>query len=402
DTISGLFALAYGHCFIDGDAIGLPLWIPGRGRWATTLQLVDPDRLSNPNNMFDQDRLRAGVEVDQYGAATAYHFRRRHPNDIFGARAGDSMIWDRVPRQTAWGRPQVIHFFEKDRAGQSRGIGRLTPVIEALFMDHRLGRAELQAAVLNAILAVVLESPLDADMATQGLAPNSDSFGAYQAMRKDFHDEKRLTFGGVQITSLFPNEKLKMEAPSRPNANFADFESAVLRKAAAGIGTSYEQLSRDWSKTNYSSARAALIEVWRGYIARREEFTQGFCTPFFGCWLEEDISLGTYDDLVDDALESFHTLKAAWLRCRWIGPGRGWVDPTKEAEAMGLRLAFQVGTQEDESAEQGRDWQDDQDQLAREMRRRHALGLPDPVYPNKPTPMPPAGEADARPAKENA
>lgn len=389
DTVPGMFALAYGHMFADGDAIGIPLWRPGRGQWATALRIVDPDRMSNPNDMFDQARLRAGVEIDEDGAATGYWFRRRHQNDRFGTFDADSMKWDYVPRETPWGRPRVIHYFEKDRDGQTRGVGRLTPVIEALYMDHRLGRAELQAAVLNAILAIVLESPFDPEMVAQGLAPSSEGLGQYQDMRKAFHTDKRLTFGGVQVSTTFPGEQLKLLSPQHPNANYADFESAVLRKAAAGIGTSYEQLSRDWSKTNYSSARAALIEVWRGYVARRERFTQGFCTPFFGCWLEEDISLGAYDDLLVGDLPSFGEAKAAWLRCKWIGPGRGWVDPTKEAEALGMRLGYQVGTLEDESAEQGRDWQEDQDQLAREMRRRQQLGLPDPVYPQRAAPPPP-------------
>ena len=396
DTIPGLFALAYGHMFSEGDAIGIPLWRPGRGQWSTSLQIVDPDLLSNPNDLFDTDRLRAGVQLDEYGAATGYWFRHRHENDGYGLFNADAMKWDFLPRETDWGRPRVIHFFEKDRAGQTRGIGRLTPVTEALFMDHRLGRAELQAAVINAILAVVLESPFDPEMVAQGLAPGSDSFGQYQELRKGFHKEKRLTFGGAQISTTFPGEKLNLLSPQHPNANYADFESAILRKAAAGIGTSYEQLTRDWSKTNYSSARAALIEVWRGYIARREKFTQGFCTQFFACWLEEDISLGAYDDLLPGDIPSFGEAKAAWTRCKWIGPARGWVDPTKEAEALGLRLGYQIATMEDESAEQGRDWQEDQDQLAREMRRRRKLGLPEPVYPKQATPTPPAA------AKEDA
>lgn len=401
DSIPGLFGLAYRHAFIEGDAIGLPLWMPDRGGWATTLQIVDPDRLSNPYDQFDTAYLRAGVELDTFGAATGYHFRRRHPNDQFGAFSADSMIWDYVPRETPWGRPRVIHYFDKERAGLTRGIGRLASVLEPLFMDHRLSRAEIQASVINAILAVILESPFDPDMVAQALAPNSETLGPYQDMRAAFHQEKRLTFGGAQVATTFPGEKLTMPSPSRPNANFADFESAILRKAAAGAGTSYEQLSRDWSNVNYSSARAALIEVWRGYTARREDFTQNFCTPFFGCWLEEDLATGAYDDLIPEGTMSFHQAKAAWLRCKWIGPGRGWVDPTKEAEASGMRLQQGLSTQEAESAEQGRDWQEDIDQQARERRYRAKQGVPDPIYA-KATPAPPPPPPQTQDEKDAA
>ncbi|PVQ41401.1 phage portal protein, partial [Salmonella enterica] len=40
-------------------------------------------------------------------------------------------------------------------------------------------------------------------------------------------------------------------------------EQALLRYIAAGLGVSYEQLSRDYSQVSYSSARASANESWR-------------------------------------------------------------------------------------------------------------------------------------------
>lgn len=393
DSIPGLFGLLYRHYLADGDALGVLLWLPGRGPWATTLQVVDPDRLSNPNNLFDQDHLRAGVETDKHGAATGYWLRRQHPNDRYGALSIDSMVWDRVARETPWGRPIVVHFFDKDRAGQTRGISRMAPVIEALAMDHKLGRAELQASVLNALLAAFIESPYDAEMVATGLAPGGDDLGKYQEGRAEFHKQRRLSFGGVQISSLFPGEKFTMTSAARPNANFAEFEAAVLRKIASGLGVTYEQLSQDWSKTNYSSARAALIEVWRGFTARRAEFTQAICTPVFAAWLEEELDRG--DIAIPDGLPGFHEAKAAWTQCDWRGPARGWVDPTKEAEAAGMRMAFHISTLEDECAEQGKDWREVMRQRAREDRYREKNGLAAPTLPKK-------ASGDPQPTKEDA
>ena len=37
-----------------------------------------------------------------------------------------------------------------------------------------------------------------------------------------------------------------------------EFEQSLLRYIAAALGVSYEQLSKDYSQTNYSSARAAM------------------------------------------------------------------------------------------------------------------------------------------------
>jgi capsid protein len=65
----------------------------------------------------------------------------------------------------------------------------------------------------------------------------------------------------------------------------------------------------------------------------------------------------------------------AWTQARWIGPGRGWVDPKREAEAAVLRLAAGVSNYERECAEQGLDYKDNFRQIARERRDKEALGL---------------------------
>tara|TARA_R110002110_G_scaffold64634_3_gene178573 strand:+ start:13426 stop:15069 length:1644 start_codon:yes stop_codon:yes gene_type:complete len=398
DSIPGLFGLAYRHSEIDGEACAALLWLEKRGQWRTTVQLIDPDRLSNPNDQFDSDVLRGGVQLDQYGAAVGYHVRKRHPFDRGLTTSADAYTWEYIPRETSWGRPLFVHFFEKERAGQSRGISRFVAAVEGLFMDHKHGRIELQAAVLNAILAAVIESPMDGELAAQALAPGGD-IGTYQEQRSEFHKERRISVGGVQISTLFPGEKLNMPPASRPNAAFADFQSAVLRKVASAVGQSYEQFSQDWSKVNYSSARAALLEVWRGFAARREVFTQNFCTPIFGAWLEEELASGDYE--LPDGVPGFWEAKAAWTRCKWIGPARGWVDPVKEIDAAGKRMNFALSTQESEGAEQGGDWRETIDQLAKERRYRAKQGVPDPQFaPAGQQPSPDNSDDETTPSKK--
>lgn len=375
DSVPGLFGLGYRHDAIDGDACAALLWLPGRGPWCTTIQMIDPDRLSNPHSMFDTDNLRGGVSLDALGAAVGYNIRKRHPGDFASMTSAESYQWEYVPRETPWHRPMFIHYFERERAGQTRGVSRMAAILEPLAMDHKLGRVELQASVLNAILAAFIESPYDPDLVANSLAPSTEQLPSYQDARAEFHRDRRLMLNGARIATLFPGEKLTMPSAARPNANFADFQSAVLRKVAAGLGTTYEQLSNDWSKVNYSSARAALLEVWRTFTSRREKFTQGFCTPIFGAWLEEELQRGGYD--IPDNAPSFHEAKAAWMRCKWIGPARGWVDPQKEIAAAALRMEYGISTLEDEAAEQGKDWREIADQQAAEQRYRKKMGLPE-------------------------
>ena len=58
-TVSQMFRLAFRHKIVDGDALAMLLWLPervgtGRAQYATTVQVIDPDRLSNPQLRFDQ------------------------------------------------------------------------------------------------------------------------------------------------------------------------------------------------------------------------------------------------------------------------------------------------------------------------------------------------------------
>lgn len=366
-TMGGLFGLAYRHYAADGDAIAVLKWKPRGWRWATTVHIVDPDRLSNPQDREDTDLQRGGVDLDEEGlSAIGYNFRRRHLNDVPMAMA-QSFTWDHLPRETAWGRPIVVHHYDKLRAGMTRGIGRLTPVLEKLKMVDKLDKVELQAATLNAILAAFIESPMDhallQDLIDDG---HGSAINGYQSARTEFHEKRRVMLGGVRIPTLFPGEKIGFQMATRPNQGFEAFEAVSLRNIASALGISYEQLSQDWSKTNYSSARAALLEVWKTLTARRSKFAARFCTPVYLAWLEEEFDLG--DVPLPAGAPDFYDGLAAYAGCKWIGPGRGWVDPVKEKQGALLGIGGVLSTLEDESAEQGRDYQETIEQIAREIR----------------------------------
>ncbi len=63
--------------------------------------------------------------------------------------------------------------------------------------------------------------------------------------------------------------RLKVNLIPKRNG-FSALEQALLRYIAAGLGVSYEQLSRDYSKVSYSSARASANESWRYFMGRRK------------------------------------------------------------------------------------------------------------------------------------
>lgn len=406
-TMPQLFWTSFRHALIDGDALAQILYRPatvrpGGARYATSVQLIDPDRLSNPMWSFDNADVRGGVQVDKHGAPIGYHIERAHFGNWWSA--AESMTWDYIPKETSWGRPIIVHTFEHDRASQHRGgAGILTPVLQRIKMLVKYDGTELDAAIINAIFAAFVKSPYDQQMVEEALGEGDDDrLGLYQDMRQDWWGDpgrRRIMLGETHLTHLFPGEEIGTVSAARPASNFEPFEAAVLRHVAAGMGVTYEQLTSDWSRTNYSSSRGALNEVWKTLDRRRKGFANGFANPIFAAWLEEVMEV---DDLpLPAGAPAFEEFRTAFSRCRWIGPGRGWMDPLTEKQGAILGMEAGLSTLEIEAAENaGENWEEMVDQRAVEVERFTRLGMQPPTWSGLPR-DPEEGSASRVPPARN-
>jgi lambda family phage portal protein len=378
-SFTGLTTLVYRSVLQNGEALALPLWIarPELSPFKTCLQLVDPDRLSNPGNMTPTLCLRGGVEMNNYGRPRAYHIRKisTWPAMFFPAIGGIAGEWECIPAETEWGRKRVIHIYQPDRVDQTRGKPLLTPVLEQFRMLDSYQRAELQSAIVNALVAGIIETPLDPSTLAEMVGGDAN---AYLAAKNEY----RIQLEGGTFIPLYPGDKMTPFAPDRPAPQFAAFSEFVMRQIGISMGLPYEQLMKDFSKTTYSSARAALLESWRYFITRRAWLNTYWAQPVYELWFEEAVNAGLID------APDFYTKRAYYTRAKWIGPGRGWIDPVKEAEAAQVRLATGISTLEAECAEQGLDYNDVIDQRAIEKKRLQEAGLWQEPPPPKPMGFP--------------
>jgi lambda family phage portal protein len=390
-SMAGLLGLAARNRFgPEGEAFGLLVWHENAPHFQTAIQIVDPARCSNPMGRLDEEFLRDGVAIDGYGAPTGYHFRRSHPGDYFHGRA-NLWQWDYIERQTEWGRPVVIHAFEQKRAGMTRGVSDWAPVMRSIKQSTDYEDYESQAALLNAVMAAFIETPFDPEELLDALGSDGSQsavagmFGEIANAQKAFYGAAPIDLPGVRVNTLQPGEKATLTRPEHPNANFEVFVNAALRKIASAIGLTYEQLTMDWSQVNYSSARAALLEIWRGLTAKKGGFASQFMAPIYRAFLEEIFDKSLIE--LPSGAVSFEENPAAWCHAEWIGPGRGWIDPLREAQAASQRLESHLTTRQQEAAEQGRDWKMDAEQRAREERHYSELGLtiPEAGGPPRPT-----------------
>lgn len=363
--IHGLAVQALFGMMINGEHIAVARWLtdePAR-KYRTALQLVEADRLSNPNNRMDTRYLRGGVELDTMGRVVAYHIRDSHPGDVGivpGAMGGK---WERVPAKKPWGRQIVLHVFDRQRTEEHHGRPSLTAVMADFKTGGEFQRAHVERALTNAMVAAILEAPMDG----MGLSEMFGDGESYVAARSK---APSLRLRRNAILRLFPGEKFSTYNPGDASAGFGPFMETLLRMMAAGLNVPYELLLKDFSKTNYSSARAALLEAWRFFMNRRALLSKYFYRPTYALWLEEAIDRGDVEG------PDFYENRACYVRSRWIGPGRGSIDPLKEANANAVRLQNGMATLEDICAEDGSDWEEKMEQRKREIDKARELDIP--------------------------
>lgn len=380
-NFSGLLSLGYRSYMVSTELLAVLEWLPDRapGKYATAVQMVLPDRLENPYGAADRYNLRGGVELGSYHVPLAYHFRQAHRSEAGWLGGPGAMSWVRVPRSTPHGRRRVIHIFDAESSDQTRGKPGFVSVLAQMRTLDRYQKSALQAAIVNAMYAAVIESSMpgeDVAAAMGGAITGNteNAFQAYMGLKKKFGEKNgHATYQGARVTHLLPGEQFKLLAAEHPTASYAEFESATLRHIAAGLNMSYEQLSRDYSKTNYSSARASMLEGWRFFAGRRDRVAGRFATLIYAAWLEEAMDRG--DVPVPANAPSFSAAKTAWTRCNWIGAPRGHIDELKEREARQVAYDMHTTTLERECAEAGLDWEEVLEQRARESDRMRELNI---------------------------
>ncbi len=372
-TFAGLANLAYRGRYVDGRGLAVmridksprPGW-----KWRTSVQMMDPDRLGNPLGVMNSPTMNNGVETDGR-EIVAYHFRDAHPADR--TAYGKQFTYVRVPVSGPYGRPMVLDLRRKTRAGELHGVSPFVAVLRRFKALDRYTDSEIQAAAVNALFAAVFKTTRSQGEAAEAL--NVEALDQRATARAEFYGADARLSDGSKIAQLYPEDELQLLTTPRHVASYQGFVSTTLQAIAAGLpGVSYETLSMDFSKTNYSSFRGAMNEAWRAVIDERNLVAMHFANPILLSVIEEAIEIGEIE--VPEGCPELYENPAGWLGGRWIGPGRGYVDAVKEINASNLKIANGLSTLEDETIEStGGDYEANVEQLGYEKQlfARHGL-----------------------------
>lgn len=304
------------------------------------LELIDCDRLvtdyffSRGINSETGNEVRRGVEIDATGRPVAYHFYRTHPNDL------NKTNWDsvRIPAE------RILHLFQPDRIGQTRGVSAFSPVIWWLRNLGFYVENEMTASAVASCFTVAIKTM---DGGTSGtLADAIDSSGTDTAGNRFEYLQPGM------IPRLLPGEDVSVINPTRNSVQAGEWINLMLRSMAVGVGLSYERLSRDYSRTNYSSNRASDLEDRRQFRADQDWLISHFCEPVWCKLISSAVEMGL-DGFppVAEYIENY----TKWTAHSWIAPGWEWVDPMKEANARRESMAVGLTTLTEELAANGKD-----------------------------------------------
>lgn len=303
-----------------GEVIVRRIWT-GETPVPFRLQVLEADHLDLSKDGYTLEnggRIVQGVEYDRVGRVRAYWLLRDHPGDW---SATLNMTSERIPAE------DVIHLFERLRAGQTRGIPRGTPAMMKL-RDHDDYEVAEQLRMKSLACLVGFVHDLGPD--------EGPAIGSPTGRAEDEGDPKN----GVPATRRFspgtwqtlpPGKTITFSRPTG-DAQFAEYSHVSLRAVAAGYGVSYEKLSNDLRNVNFSSGRMGALK----YHANLERLTWLTFVPILldrlWEWVTEAVAIAGDQELQQSVV------------ARWTGPRRPMVDPSIEvpAETRNVRAGFKT------------------------------------------------------------
>lgn len=352
---------------VNGEFLNLPLMLedPAR-RYRLALQVLDPVRMRTPFDLSFSADIRDGVRLGPLGEPVGYFIADPADGRLLAGLTSNS--YRELPPKRGH-RPVVLHRFRQAAPEAVRGVSVLAPAMPffrnlADYLDY-----ELLGAIIAASFPVWIEkaSPFDAN----GLP------GVKSVRNADGSTTNYKEVPPGQILYGNSGEKPHILKSERPGNSFQTFIEVILRAAGAATGMPYEVIAKDFSKTNYSSARAALQEAWRVFELYQDWLVNHFCQVIWEMFFEEAVLRGRIR--LPAGAPNFYEYRAEYCAATWVGPERTNIDPVKEmvADIMGLNTG--IVTLADIAAKRNKDWEAQAKQRSRERKTFQDLGLnPDP------------------------
>lgn len=313
-----------------------------------SLELIEPDHLQEDLNkdLQNGNRIRMGVELDQWRRPVNYWLLNRHPGESITPLA--ERRYQVIPAN------QIIHLYRMERPSQARGVSWMVTAMTRLHQIGEYEEAELIASRASACKMGFFKS----DSGGEGyLGDDIDSMG--QTISEASPGSMELLPPGMDFTPF---------DPTHPAGNFAPFMKTSLRGVASGLNVAYNSLASDLEGVNFSSIRSGVLEERQNWRVIQNWMIEHFCQPIYSEWLKMSVLRGALGTIPPRKIEKFENPK-------WQPRGWEWVDPVKDAKANEAEINLGTKTRADILAEKGMDIEEVFNQLKAEEQLAESIGI---------------------------
>lgn len=293
------------------------------------IQVRSVEELNTIVTPGEGNRIVEGVEIDKYNRPVAYHFK-----DVDGYYL-NPVKTVRIPAE------DVIFLYKKTSPQQVREVSNLATALPRVKDANQFVEAVSIKERVLACLSVFIKKDVPSGSMGRGVRTSSEPI-----------DYSGVSLAPGMIGELNPGDEVQTVVPSGQASNAKEWITTLVRLTSAGIGLSYEAVSRDLSQVNYSSARQGLIEDRKLYKKLQKLLTERVLTPVYLEFLEAMVLSGQL------VLPGYQQDKEQYTTHAWIPPGSTWIDPLKEVKANETALASNQDTLARICAERGEDWRD--------------------------------------------
>jgi len=333
----------------DGEVLIQKIKNPAGNPFGFSLKFLEADYLDEGYDarLNNGNEVRMGVELDKRtGKPLNYYLFEDHPHHDQGYGSKTKRHHKIVSAD------QIIHCYMQERAGQTRGAPWMSNVLSRLKM---LDGYE-EATLVNARVA--------ASKMGFFTSPEGDGF-----IGDDYDNHAPIMDASPGTFSQLP-QGMSFQAfdPSSGTESFDEFEKAILRGIASGLGVSYVSLANNLEGVSYSSIRQGTIEDRDHFKMIQQFMIDQFIDPIYRAWLEMAITvgrinlpMGKYDLFADQVI----------YRPR----GFAWVDPAKEINASVTALNNGIVSLQDVHSQYGRDTEEIFEQINRESELADRYGI---------------------------
>lgn len=330
---------------IDGGILFLKVYTGG-GLLPFKLQALEVDELDGYQTLprVSGNKVVGGIEYNSFNRPMGYWIKQY---------SLDGMTVETTRYVDA---KDVIFLYTKTRPSQVREMSDMTQTTTRIRDANEFMTAISVKERIMACLAVFIKKVL----------PTTGRGRTHDETLKNSYDGKTLAPG--MIKELNAGDEVQVVNPAGQSADATEHMRLQQRMIGAGQGLSYEATSRDMSKTNYSSARSAILEDELTYIEEKE-IIRDFLNEVYETFLISGVLCGLFN------LPDFWERKAEYFEHEWVSAPKRWIDPLKEANANRIALMTGQKTFKQIAAENGKDYREQINEIKEVLDYAHNQGI---------------------------